>query len=69
MSDEIAARLSEMGITLPEAAAPAANYVPYVISGNLLYISGQLPLEGGKVAVSRPHPARHQAERLRRLGA
>ncbi|OWV91387.1 hypothetical protein ATY78_15065 [Rhizobium sp. R635] len=52
MSNEIAARLSEMGITLPEAAAPAANYVPYVISGNLLYISGQLPLEGGKIAVS-----------------
>ncbi|MFA1622883.1 RidA family protein [Rhizobium mongolense] len=52
MSIEIAARLTEMGITLPEAAAPAANYVPYVISGNLLYISGQLPLEGGKVAVS-----------------
>ena len=52
MSNEIAARLSEMGINLPEAAAPAANYVPYVISGNLLYISGQLPLEGGKVAVS-----------------
>jgi enamine deaminase RidA (YjgF/YER057c/UK114 family) len=52
MSDEIAARLIEMGITLPEAAAPAANYVPFVISGNLLYISGQLPLEGGKVAVS-----------------
>ncbi|WP_454849327.1 RidA family protein [Rhizobium binxianense] len=52
MSDAIAARLAEMGITLPEAAAPAANYVPYVISGNLLHISGQLPLEGGKVAVS-----------------
>ncbi|MFC5755471.1 MULTISPECIES: RidA family protein [unclassified Rhizobium] len=52
MSDQIAARLSEMGITLPEAAAPAANYVPYVISGNLLTISGQLPLESGKVAVS-----------------
>lgn len=52
MSDEIAARLKEMGITLPEAAAPAANYVPYVISGNLLYISGQLPLEGGKVVVT-----------------
>jgi enamine deaminase RidA (YjgF/YER057c/UK114 family) len=41
-----------MGITLPQAAAPAANYVPYVISGGLLYISGQLPMEGGKVAVS-----------------
>lgn len=52
MSDTIATRLSEMGITLPEAAAPAANYVPYVISGNLLTISGQLPLEGGKVAVT-----------------
>ncbi|QWW69380.1 RidA family protein [Rhizobium sp. WYJ-E13] len=52
MSDQIATRLSEMGITLPEAAAPAANYVPYVISGNLLTISGQLPLEGGKVAIS-----------------
>lgn len=52
MSDAIAARLAEMGITLPEAAAPAANYVPYVISGNLLHISGQLPLEGGKIAVS-----------------
>ncbi|MFB2606423.1 RidA family protein, partial [Rhizobium phaseoli] len=52
MSNEIAARLTEMGITLPEAAALAANYVPYVISGNLLYISGQLPLEGGKVAIS-----------------
>ncbi|OWV94360.1 hypothetical protein ATY81_13065 [Rhizobium sp. R72] len=49
MSDQIAARLKEMGISLPEAAAPAANYVPYVISGNLLYISGQLPLENGKI--------------------
>ncbi|KWV41576.1 hypothetical protein AS026_22655 [Rhizobium altiplani] len=51
MPDQIAARLKEMGISLPEAAAPAANYVPYVISGNLLYISGQLPLEGGEIAV------------------
>ena len=52
MSDHIVARLKDMGISLPEAAAPAANYVPYVISGNLLYISGQLPLESGKIAVS-----------------
>jgi enamine deaminase RidA (YjgF/YER057c/UK114 family) len=52
MSDAINARLRELGITLPEAAAPAANYVPYVISGNLLYLSGQLPIEGGKVAVT-----------------
>jgi enamine deaminase RidA (YjgF/YER057c/UK114 family) len=52
MSDEINARLSALGITLPQAAAPAANYVPYVISGNQLFISGQLPMENGKVAVT-----------------
>ena len=50
MSDQIAARLKEMGISLPQAAAPAANYGPYVISGNVLHISGQLPLEDGKLA-------------------
>ncbi len=52
MSATIEARLKELGITLPQAAAPAANYVPYVISGSHLYISGQLPMEGGKVAVT-----------------
>jgi len=51
MSDTIDGRLATLGISLPEAAAPAANYVPYVISGNLLFLSGQLPIEGGKVAV------------------
>ncbi|WP_105382090.1 RidA family protein [Neorhizobium alkalisoli] len=52
MTEAIEARLKELGITLPVAAAPAANYVPYTISGNTLYLSGQLPLEGGKVAVT-----------------
>lgn len=52
MSDAINSRLKELGITLPQAAAPAANYVPYVISGNILYLSGQLPIEDGKVAVT-----------------
>lgn len=52
MSDAIQSRLKELGITLPQAAAPAANYVPYVISGNMLYLSGQLPMENGKVAVT-----------------
>jgi enamine deaminase RidA (YjgF/YER057c/UK114 family) len=51
MSDAIEARLKERGITLPLAAAPAANYVPFTISGNILYLSGQLPMENGKVAV------------------
>ena len=36
-------RLKELGITLPAAAAPAANYVPFVLEGKLLFIAGQLP--------------------------
>jgi enamine deaminase RidA (YjgF/YER057c/UK114 family) len=43
MSDSIASRLESLGIELPVPAAPAANYLPFRRSGNLLYISGQLP--------------------------
>jgi len=43
MSETIESRLQSLGIVLPEAAAPAANYVPFKRSGNILYISGQLP--------------------------
>lgn len=35
-------RLAELGITLPAAPAPAANYVPFVRTGNMLWISGQI---------------------------
>ena len=35
-------KLSGEGITLPDAPAPAANYVPYVQVGNVLYVSGQI---------------------------
>jgi len=52
MAGRIEARLSEIGITLPEAPAPVANYVPFVISGRLLVISGQIPLVEGKIAVT-----------------
>lgn len=34
--------LAEMGVTLPEAPAPAANYVPYVQVGDIVYVSGQI---------------------------
>lgn len=50
MAGKIEARLKELGVTLPAAPTPAANYVPAVRSGDLLFIAGQLPIEGGKPA-------------------
>jgi enamine deaminase RidA (YjgF/YER057c/UK114 family) len=52
MSDPIDQRLRDAGIVLPNPAAPAANYVPFVLEGAMLTISGQLPLETGAVAVT-----------------
>ena len=46
-------RLSEMGVTLPEASAPAANYVPFVQVGNLLHVSGQISQEGGALITGK----------------
>ncbi|MEL6288803.1 MAG: RidA family protein [Pseudomonadota bacterium] len=45
----IAERLKKLGITLPEAAAPAANYTPFVLHAGVLTVSGQLPMENGAV--------------------
>ena len=42
-------RLKENNITLPEPSSPAANYVPYVVNDNMVYISGQLPLGDGNL--------------------
>ncbi|WP_346909554.1 RidA family protein [uncultured Roseibium sp.] len=44
MSETTEARLAQLGVELPSPAAPAANYVPYVLSGNQLFVSGQLPM-------------------------
>ncbi len=43
-------RLTELGIDIPTPVAPVANYVPYVVSGNLISISGQIPMSEGKLA-------------------
>ena len=44
--------LARLGITLPAAAAPAANYVPFARSGNLLFTAGQLPFRDGKLSAT-----------------
>ena len=49
MSGAIEKRLSELGIELPKAAAPAANYIPFVVSGNLVFVSGQITLLDGEI--------------------
>ena len=48
MKMDVDARLSSLGLTLPSAPAPAANYVPYVISNGLVFIAGQAPMLDGK---------------------
>ncbi len=49
----ISARLEELGIALPEAAAPVASYKPIVVHGGLAYISGQLPFVQGKIVTGK----------------
>ncbi|KAB7645409.1 RidA family protein [Polymorphobacter fuscus] len=54
MTDTPASRLAALGITLPVAAAPAANYVPTVAVDGLLHISGQIPFaEDGSLVRGR----------------
>jgi len=68
----VAERLQSMGITLPPLAVPAAAYVPFVRSGNLVFISGHIAKQNGKpwvgqlgltmaTAEARPRPARSRS--------
>lgn len=42
--------IAELGLTIPEPAIPVANFIPYVITGKLVYISGQIPLQAGQAS-------------------
>jgi len=59
MAGKIDARLAELGITLPEPAAPLAAYVAYVQTGNLIFVSGQLPLGPDGLATGHLTSADH----------
>lgn len=45
-------RINELGIVLPQVATPAGAYVPAVVSGNLVFTAGQIPLVDGKLAAT-----------------
>jgi enamine deaminase RidA (YjgF/YER057c/UK114 family) len=53
MTDAIDAKLAELGLSLPEAAAPVAAYVPAVEAAGLLHVSGQLPFRDGQLMTGR----------------
>ncbi len=55
--DPIAARLQELGLALPEAPQPVAAYIPYVKTGNLLFLSGQVPFKNGNLLATGPVPS------------
>jgi enamine deaminase RidA (YjgF/YER057c/UK114 family) len=61
------AKLAELGLTLPEVAAPVASYVPAVQSGQHVYVSGQLPMAKGKLLATGKVGAGVSAEQAKDL--
>jgi len=54
---DVVAKLTQMGLTLPSAPKPIAAYVPYVLSGSQIIVSGQLPFAEGKLLATGPVPS------------
>ena len=69
MSDEVYARLAELGIELPPVTPPVAAYVPAVQTGNHVYVSGQVPVADGKVLATGKVGADVSPEQAKELAA
>lgn len=67
MSGQVEAALAELGLELPEVAAPLAAYVPAVQSGRYVYTSGQLPMVAGKLPTTGKVGAEVTAEEATEL--
>jgi len=53
MAGNFEAKLASMGLTLPSAPAPAANYVPYVQAGDMVYVSGQISMDADGLIIGK----------------
>ena len=51
MTKDINMRLEELNLDIDNASSPAGSYIPYVISNNLVFISGQLPFINGELTI------------------
>jgi enamine deaminase RidA (YjgF/YER057c/UK114 family) len=69
MSTDTRARLAELGLELPPVTPPVASYIPAVRTGNLVYVSGQVPMIDGKLAEVGKVGAEVSAERANELAA
>lgn len=58
-------RLEQLGISLPEAPKPVAAYVPFVRAGNLIYVSGQIPMRSGKLIAAGSVPSNVSVDEAR----
>ncbi len=52
MENKVEQRLQEVGVTIPDAPSPAANYLPFTRTGNLVFVSGQVPFVDGKLEIT-----------------
>lgn len=68
-SNALEARLASLGLRLPEGARPVAAYVPAVRVGNLVFISGQLPLTAGQLLATGPVPSQVTVDQAQEAAA